>query len=460
MHRGLLNTDISSFDMSRYIKQLRSIIYWKRKKGRATVNFSGGVGKTLIGIITIKKMQKKNYTRTAIVVVPTTPLKKQWLTELEKYNINNVQVIVINTALTTKLSCDLLILDEVHLYASKERIKVFNITYKWVLGLTGTYNRTDGKEVLLDRYCPVCCTLDYYKGIELDYIADVKIYNVAVPLSARDKIAITNYSKQFIHAMKYFGSFELMQKCCKTNEAKLYAEVIDKDYREIVKSANYGMLMMRRRKDLLYTSEAKINACKYILNEFKVRTLTFGLITDTCDLITDSFKKESISYHTNLKNEVIKEKKRIYRKTLKGIQTLKLSYKYAKIGEDEKGFYLEYNKDKVLSKEETLNNIITKFKNPLSKLRIINTAKALNQGFSVDELELIIRYASTSSHVDFDQIMWRACRKYKNKIPIMINLYHNGTQDEIWLKKAQKNIKNVRWIDLNNLETIKIENAI
>jgi superfamily II DNA or RNA helicase len=178
----LLNYDISNYDISRYIKQLRAVNIWIKHGCKATVNYSGGVGKTLVGIITIKRMQKTDPNRTVVIIVPTTPLKLQWEKELEKFNIKKANVYVINSALNLKINCNLLILDEVHLMCSTERIKIFNSKYNWILGLTGTFERTDGRENLIKKYCPVCCSLDYYEGIQLGYIEHVKIYKVALTL--------------------------------------------------------------------------------------------------------------------------------------------------------------------------------------------------------------------------------------------------------------------------------------
>ena len=50
----------------------------------------------------------------------------------------------------------MIILDEVHRYASDVFSLVFKqVGYKYILGLTATFERLDGKEILLQKYAPV-----------------------------------------------------------------------------------------------------------------------------------------------------------------------------------------------------------------------------------------------------------------------------------------------------------------
>ena len=51
-------------------------------------------------------------------------------------------------------------LDEIHLMAADMFSKVFDcVSYKNILGLTATFERLDGKEILLSKYAPVCDTI-------------------------------------------------------------------------------------------------------------------------------------------------------------------------------------------------------------------------------------------------------------------------------------------------------------
>lgn len=446
----LLDYDISSFDFSRYYKQLKSVAIWKANKGQAALSISGGIGKTLIGIIAIKKMQKRDPSRTAIVVVPTEPLKSQWEKELIKFNIKSVNVYIINTALLLQIKCNLLILDEYHLFMSKERIKILNIPHNWRLGLSGTPERLDNRHEIMNRYLPIVYNLGYHDGVKLGYIMKVKVFNLAIPLNITDTIKLNQLSKQLNSAMKYFGNFDQMMNCLKKSDATAFAESRGLDPKKTQKNANFGNFAMRERMTLLRKSNSKVNEVINIINIFKNnRILTFGLHTDLCDYLTEQFPKEAISYHSNIKNEIVKVKKEEIRKTEKGALTLKSKHLYSKISKTDEGYKVSWLVNKSLTKEETLNNILNKFVNDRSNLRIINTALCLKQGISINELDLILDYARSSSFADFDQKMWRLVRIHEGKIPIMINLYHPNTQDEKWLKNAQRNLKDeeIIWIE-------------
>jgi len=71
--------------------------------------------------------------------------------------VHNCKVEIINTAIKNNYDCDLLILDECHLFASDQFRQIFtNVSYKFILCLTGTLERLDGKEKVIKQYAPVC----------------------------------------------------------------------------------------------------------------------------------------------------------------------------------------------------------------------------------------------------------------------------------------------------------------
>jgi superfamily II DNA or RNA helicase len=64
---------------------------------------------------------------------------------------------IINTVLNNTYEVDLLVLDESHRYASSESINLFQLVrYRYVLGLTATFERLDGRHELLTPYIPIC----------------------------------------------------------------------------------------------------------------------------------------------------------------------------------------------------------------------------------------------------------------------------------------------------------------
>ena len=144
--------------MTRSERQELCVDNWIRAGGRAAIVGSTGFGKTRVAILAIKRVLTKYPDFKTLVVVPSTNLKDQWEENLRQWNLEKSCVVrVINTVIMHRWKCDILIIDELHLIPSDNRISVFNkVEYKLVLGLTATYERLDGRESLLDRYCPVC----------------------------------------------------------------------------------------------------------------------------------------------------------------------------------------------------------------------------------------------------------------------------------------------------------------
>ena len=455
----LLGIDMTGFDMSRYVKQLRGIVKWKKNRGRGLLNFNVGSGKTLCGVIAHKKMQQKDKNRSTIVVVPTQPLLEQWKKEIEVFNLKNIEVYIINTALTSNLSCNLLVLDECHLYCSSERIKILNLKHNWCLGLTGTPYRKDGLEYKLLSYIPIVDTIMYDDSVKLGYVEDVKIYNLAVPLSKEDKFKLRNHNIKFVESLKFFNDFKEMMSCLNKHNALQYStkystqgNYIDPKIVQI--SAVNGNRHMQQRKKLLNVSQAKLDEVINILKVFDERCLTFGLDTSFSDKITEAFPKEAISYHTNVEPIIIKVRKEKFYKTEKAAINFKEKTAYSKIKKTEDGWLVYWNINKKLPEKDSLEYILNKFKNPVANLRIINTALKLKQGVSINELALVIITSRHGSWNDFEQILGRACRLYEGKRPILINLYHPSTQDEKWLREATKNFKNnTKWItNINEID--------
>lgn len=110
-----------------------------------------GMGKTFATFLIIEKMLVRDNTRTTIVVVPTENLKQQWERQIKKRKLNNIKVFVVNgiTINQIDLSCTLLVLDEGHKYLGDIFKRVFEIKHKFLLVLTASEYRLDGKHELL-----------------------------------------------------------------------------------------------------------------------------------------------------------------------------------------------------------------------------------------------------------------------------------------------------------------------
>lgn len=114
--------------------------------------------KTKLAIDIINLLVKKNSDISVLIVVPTEVLKEQWLEKLIENNLlGNCEIEIINSAIKTSQTVDLLVIDEIHGVPSEHFVKIFEVVkYKLLLGLTGTLERLDGKEEIIKKYAPVC----------------------------------------------------------------------------------------------------------------------------------------------------------------------------------------------------------------------------------------------------------------------------------------------------------------
>ena len=106
----------------------------------------------------IQSLYKRNPKLNVLISVPTEVLKEQWQRELAKYHLFSVcKVEIINTIVKNIYDVDLLVIDEAHLAGGEVNITIFQVVkYRYVLGLTATFERLDGRHVLLEPFIPIC----------------------------------------------------------------------------------------------------------------------------------------------------------------------------------------------------------------------------------------------------------------------------------------------------------------
>ena len=57
------DSDHEKFDKLKYIRQLRGVVKWKQAKGKGTLEWATGVGKTVAAQIVLNKMRKTHHDR-------------------------------------------------------------------------------------------------------------------------------------------------------------------------------------------------------------------------------------------------------------------------------------------------------------------------------------------------------------------------------------------------------------
>ncbi len=299
------------------------------------------------------------------------------------------------------------------------------------------------------KYVTVVDTITQKEAKDNNWISDYIEYNLPVELTLKDKAEYTRINREFNKHFAYFNhDFNLAMKCRTKSGAQAYAEIMGWDAKEVGFRANRWGFYMKERKEWLYNIENKISLTVELINKFNVKTVVFSESILAADKIKDQLDN-CVVYHSKINPELrYKDKtiayvkkennKIIYYDLLGNVTTLiDLKKKYPGL--------------KKIGKTKLLKENLFKFSDNRYKIDRIASAKALKQGFNVEDIELGIRPSRTTSVIDHIQMSGRICRNftYKDgtiKRGVFVNIYVPGTQDEKWLKQSQTN-PDVRWID-------------
>lgn len=463
MGEPLLLIPSDKLDIVKYVRQLRVIARWKKGGCRGTAIAATGFGKTIIAIIALSKMKKHSPSRKALVVVPTTALKEQWLYLLKQFKLSEItSVEVINTVSLHERQyvTDLLILDEVHLYAAEQFQRVFSrVKYHWLLSLTATIERKDGKHAMLEHKAPIIDSISQKECIEKGWISDIAEINLAIPLTQREVSSLNEVDKMIRSAISKFGDFNALRDCMNMGNAKAYAALYypndhnDTKAKELLIIAVNGFRLVKRRQEFLYKTERKIDAAVELINEFKLKTIMFSQSTSFADEVALRLGSSAVSYHSGIKTTEQLVTTTTVVKTKKAVDKLVMSDPKAIVKVVIEGYEVTTSKLKKIGPAKYLAKAMDDFTNNLNGITTICTAKALDTGMDVPDVELGIDASRTSNPTQKIQRTGRVARNYTyedgtKKRGVYINLYIPNSQDESWLKSCQsKNPDSVIWID-------------
>ena len=371
--------------MNRDARQIEGLRKWRQSSFQGIAEYPTGFGKTYTAIRAIIGMISKKQIKSVVVVVPTITLKEQWEKELAKKKVNIAEVYVINSAVKKTHDVDFLILDEVHRYAAETFKEIFVRTkYKYILGLTATLERDDGLHEIILKQMPVFDTITIEEALQHSWNSPYKIFNVQVPFTPDDLAAYKKADNSF----KYFA-MQMGRGGQAFDTAKLW--IGSDDPTERGKAAAYYN-SLRTRKKLCLNNINKVNAVATIVKMFPNRNgLTFSANTDFADSLQSVLGDISMTFHSKLS------------KKSQGI-------------------------------------VMKTFKDKRTKIRILNTCKALNEGLDVPECSIGIVAGSNSTALTFIQQLGRVVRHIPGKEAYFINLYTPQTQEEKWMQKRMKNV--------------------
>lgn len=202
-------------------RQEQCRVTWIKNKCKGVLVCPTGFGKTFTALKCIKTVVTKRPGSRVLIVVPTDVLQRQWEQELVKWDlVFNCEVSIINTTIKHSWTCDMLVLDEIHKYAAFSFQQVFEkVKYKMVLGLTATYERLDGKEETIKKYCPVIDKITIQEALFNDWVSKYKEYLVLINVDDIEKYKDLN--KEFTSHFEFFNfDFNLAMKMIGSNGYK------------------------------------------------------------------------------------------------------------------------------------------------------------------------------------------------------------------------------------------------
>ncbi len=196
--------------------------YEKQNLGRikGTLCLDMGTGKSKVAINFIRQ---NGDVKNVLITSPRTNLKENWVKELRKWgitrnvdfkNLNDwivpydegkyrlVNIIIENVQTAYKWKeqhFDLIVADEIHTMMTPEYSRLFeNLTYKYLMGLTGTHDITDknDKQYYYDRYCPV--VYEYYDSADDGLINKTHFFVVNHTLTNNDMVLVGRKNNRFM----------------------------------------------------------------------------------------------------------------------------------------------------------------------------------------------------------------------------------------------------------------------
>ena len=399
--------------MTRTERQQGAVRKWIANKGHGSIEAATGFGKTRMGLIAIKALLKKYPQFRILVVVPTTTLKNQWQIQLDEWGFTfNAEVQVINTVIKHDWTCDFLVIDEVHRVNSDDFSKIFKcVKYKLILGLTATFERLDGKHVIMQKYCPIVDNISFMECLTNGWVSDYKEYVVLLDVDNIEEYKALN--REWTEHFEFFQfNFELAMSMVKPNVGwknklayrdSLYQGDDDKKKKEILQSINYHsirfMQTMQLRKSFINNHPKKIEIARRIIEaRSDKKIITFSNNVNMA---------EAIGYGDVYTGRVSKKRS---------------------------------------------STMIEEFN--LAETGVLNTCAKANEGLDVKGLSVAIILGTDSSETKARQRRGRTVRKEDDKIAEVFYLVIKDTVESKWVKNNHKTDKNYITIDEFGLDKV------
>lgn len=399
--------------MTRDERQALCVKRWIENKCCGSIVGPTGFGKTSLAIIAIKKILKQKPLYKVLVIVPTIGLKEQWMLILDKNGLSlNSDVVVINTAATHEYQCDLLVLDEQHRYSSVVYSNIFNtVKYRYIMGLTATFERLDGRHEIMQKYCPIVDIVSIHECTVNGWIALYNEYQVLLKVDDIDEYKAMN--RQFHEHFSFFNyEWDTVMKCLGPNGYKA-------------------------RLDL-----SKI-LCPYGSESERKRMFT------------------TVTYHATQFMRIVQQRKRFINNHPKKVE---IARRIIEMRPNAKIITFSNNID--MAEEIGMNGYVYTGRESKKKSRItleefkklksgvLHTVKKADTGLDIPGLSVAIMLGIDSSRIRGVQSRGRCIRKEGDKIAEIFVLTINDTVELEWYKKSKPLGSKAIIIDEKGLEEV------
>lgn len=359
-------------------------------------------------MLIIDKLKQSNPNLHTIILVPTTTLQEQWISELDERGLLlNTEVFVMMGASKKHYVCDLLVLDECHRVNSEVlSANLVNTQFRYILGLTATFERLDGRHEILAKYAPVCDTITMEDALFNGWVAKYKDYVVVIDVPDID--TYNSYNSEFNKAYEFFNwdfdkAMSMVGKDSFKNRWEYAKELAPNNYehqKEMFKSITYYATSFMRNMQ---------NRKKFVQNHPKKLEVAQEIIKWRND-------KKIVTFSANVKMA----------------ESFKNGYVYT-------------------GKEGKKKNRITLEEFSKMPSGCLHSCKMAIEGLNVPDLTVGIMLGIDSSKTKAIQSLGRICRLSKGKLGAeFFTLVINNTVETKWMQNAKADSK-IEIIDVANL---------
>lgn len=450
-------------DLSKDARQNEIVDAWQANNGKGTLLAVTGFGKTRTAIMGADRLcssPNAKVQRTVLVVVPNLELESEWNENLKgkpySFEVITIQTLTRRYSKNNKYKTSLLIADEIHRYTAEVFGTLFEaVDYNFIFGLSATIDFKDDKYQIIQEKAPIIDKVNLDSARENDWVSAFKIFNLGITMSSEEEKHYNKLSREF---NKYFKTFDFdfgLAMDCMSNDGlrRRYANEIGWEEGAVMVHAVQFSRVVQARKKFLYELPSKLKLCKQIIDRFSDHIfITFSQSTSFADDLAEELGDSAVAFHSNLRTLIVdKDSGKTIAKAIK----VKGKTRYK---DDEGQAYTwkgikEAYPDKRLSRKGSATrrkDALKRLKDGRTNIRVISTAKALDEGFNYPGINASIVSSGTSKTRQSIQRLGRMIRQQEGKIAFQVELYIKDTQDEKWLLSRQRESININWINSIN----------